>query len=501
MKNLKLVVVSLGLLGTAACAQRINLTGGADAPGAPGAAGTATPLPPLPTREVAASRSVAADGALGLSVPPVPVTFETQGKVLKVNVQPGQKVKIGDLLAELDDQALKDAAALAREALALQEAQIKQANAPKTAQAGELDSAKAALASSQSRLNEVKRGATFSDINSARAALESAQARYAEVIKPTAASDLASAEANVLVVQKRLENARSGASPADLEQSLRSWNQAKNSLYGSQISRDAQCGNGRESSAQCKSSEATVGQSFESERAAAARYETLKTPTEAGIRAAESDLAVAQKRVDDLKIGATQDRIKSANAEVQSAQARLNALYLQNSSDKQTQAFAEVASAESRLKQLTDPAPLTAETKAVQAVQLANAKASVERAERNLVKAKLLAPCDCTVQDVNVSVGANATGAAMTLVDTRQVVFRTSNLSELNLGQIKVANVASVRLKPYDKTFAGKVSAILPSSSGVQGTSALFTVIIALDPATEDFLPGMTGQAEIAVSK
>jgi hypothetical protein len=43
------------------------------------------------------------------------------------------------------------------------------------------------------------------------------------------------------------------------------------------------------------------------------------------------------------------------------------------------------------------------------------------------------------------------------------------------------------------------VRAILPQSSGTQGSNALFTVIVELDPAGEALLPGMLGEAEIEV--
>ena len=41
------------------------------------------------------------------------------------------------------------------------------------------------------------------------------------------------------------------------------------------------------------------------------------------------------------------------------------------------------------------------------------------------------------------------------------------------------------------------VTAIVPQSAGAQGGTALFTVLITLDPTKAQILPGMTGRAEI----
>ena len=364
---------------------------GATAPGID----TPTPLPPLPTREVAAVQSIAADGALALNLPVVALAFETTGRITAVNALPGQRVQAGDVLGTLDDQALQDALAQAREQLSLTEAQIRNTAAGTAVRQSDVDSAQAALNQSWLAYQEVKSG-------------------------PTASS---------------------------VELSLRSWNAARNSLYSSQISRDAECGR-NENSAGCKSQNASVGSSYENERRSYQQYLDAQKP---------------------------------------------------GTSAQLSQSYANVASAQARLKQLTDPAPVTDESKKLAQVQFDNAKSNVERAQRNLAKARLLSPCNCTVQDVTAAAGASAGGVAVTLLQSNSIVFKTNNLSERDLGSIKVGSAARIRLKPYEKDFAAKVISILPQSTGVQGNVAIFTVVLQLEPATEELLPGMTGQAEIAV--
>lgn len=408
------------------------------------AAADGTPIA-VPTRLINAVTTIPADGTLALTTPLINLAFDTSGKVASINVKPGQKVTRGDVIATLDEQALKDSLDQAREQLALTEAQIKESAVGTAVRKSDLDSAKASVTTAYARLAEAKKGAATTDIEQAKALLE--------------------------VSQGKLRQAKLGATEAEREAALRSWNNSKNSLWSAQLSRDANCARDN-NTVQCKSNQAQVGSAFENERAAYAKYQdTLKPPAAETVRAAE--------------------------AEVASAQSRLNTLLSQNSPEKLASYYADVTSAEARLKQLTEPAPVTDEKKKVVEIQLTNSRASVERAERNLAKAKLVAPCDCIVQDVNVVVGGNASGTAVTLVDTNSVVFKTTNVSERDLASIKVGNNATVRLKAYDKNFAGKVSAILPQSSGVQGTTAIFTVLIKLDSAKEDLLPGMTGQAQI----
>ncbi|HQV27232.1 MAG TPA: biotin/lipoyl-binding protein [Thermoflexales bacterium] len=397
MRNIRRLFLPLlaGMLVLGACSVQNPF-----ATGDRGAA-SATPAPtvvPLPTAVLVSRATVAVDGALALALPATQLGFETTGRVIEVNAVPGTKVKKGVVLARLDDVALQDALAQAREQLGLVEARQAQAAAPATARQPDVDSAKASL--------------------------NAAYAAYTDLTKrPT----------------------QSG-----IEQALRSWNQAKNQLWSAQIARDSACALSREAIA-CKTNEASVGAAFEAERGAYQRYL-------------------------DAQRGATAQEL--------------------------AQAYSSIASADARLKQLTEPVTQTVEQRQLAATELSQAKSAVARAERNLSRAALLSPCDCTVQDVTIAVGSAASSApAFVLAQTSALVFRSSNLSERDLAAIRVGAAATLRLKPFDRTFTGRVSAILPQASGTQGNAAIFTIVIDVDPADAlldaELLPGMTGQAEI----
>ncbi len=358
----------------------------------------------LPKRVVATTTSVAADGTLTLTTPLINASFDTTGKVTAVNVVPGQAVKTGDVLAELDPGTLQTTLQQAQQALALQKAQIAKSLAP----------------------------AKQTDIDNAKAALNSAYAAY-----------------NTL---------KSGPTATTVEQALRSWNQAKNSLYSSQLDRDQTCGikPGYSSDddwkkalggANCKRADMSVQQSEMRERTAYNAYVTAQQPT------SQNDLTPAWASV---------------------VQAQTSLATLQNGvSDQQ---------------------------KAIYDLQIKQVETTVERAQRNLLAVRLLSPCNCVVQEAPLSVGATASSAsAITLLDLSEITFQTTNLNERDVVNMKSGLPATIRLKAFTETFTGTVDAVLPVSSGTLSTVALYTVILRLDTTNVDLRPGMTGQAEISL--
>jgi multidrug resistance efflux pump len=359
---------------------------GADSGSAAGVAPGARPTA-LPTRAVAASATVAVDGQLELATPLITVSPESSGQVTAVRVLPGQSVKKGDVLAELDSADLETAVQKARETLALKQAQIANSLAP----------------------------ATQAEIDNAQAALSSAYAAYNEL--------------------------KAGASASDVETALRNWNKAKNSLYSSQLSRDETC----------------------------ARQSNTCEQAQLSVKSAELNERAAYQQTLDAQQPAGQDEL--------------------------TKAWSSVMQAKSSLANLQEGA--SDEQKKVYDLQLRQAEISLARAERDLARASLVSPCDCVVQDVTLAAGAS--GGSVTLLDTSQVKFYTTNLNERDVVKLQAGQAATIRLKAFTQTFTGTVSAFLPLSSGTLGSVALYTAVIDLDPAGAALLPGMTGQAEITL--
>ena len=296
------------------------------------------------------------------------------------------------------------------------------------------------------RLDDTALQDTLTD---AQLQLRALEAQIAQQQTPASKADIASARAALASARMNLQVAQRGATPEELDQARIAWESARSAYLAAQVKRDVECGPplGKES-LPCQSQEAAYGNAYESERSALERYEFLKLPP-------------------------TPDKIAQARQSVVQAQARLSEL----------------------------EAGTRAEQQDVFDAQLSQARSAVKRAQDNLINAIVLSPCDCVVQEVNVNIGVVPKGNAFTLIDLNGLQFRTTNLSERDLGSIKAGDGATVRMKAFDERFNAKVAAVVPQSSGEQGSVALFTVILDLDAGGQTILPGMTGQAEIEIGE
>lgn len=368
-------------------------------------AGAAAQAPAQPTRVVSANTVIAVDGALALQTPLVSLTFGSASKVASVKVAPGQLVKMGDVLAELDKTDLNTALQKAQDALTLQKAQIANSSAP----------------------------ATKADVDNAKTSLNAAYAAYATL--------------------------KNGPDAHTVEQARISWNQAKNNLAQSQLSRDVTC-------------HFVAGKTTEAEMAAQI--------------AGDLDCKVADRNAKNAELRAQTAYQSYVDAQKPATDGDL------------AKAWSSVAQAQASLAKLQ--AGTSAAQKAIYDLQLKQAQLSVDRATRDLGNATLVSPCDCAVQDVGLVAGGVGTGA-ITLLDTAKIKFYTTNLNERDVAAVKAGQSVTLRLKAFDKTLSGKVENVLPASSGAASGAALFTAVIGVDKTEANLLPGMTGQAEITVPK
>jgi HlyD family secretion protein len=358
----------------------------------------------LPTRAVVVEDTVTVDGALTAAIPVISIGFEASGRVTKVNIVGGQRVKTGEVLAEIDDANLRESLLIAKEKLALQRANIANSLLP----------------------------STETDVRGAEASLSSAYAAYNELKK--------------------------GPKSTSVEQALRSLNQQKNSLYNTQLSRDLVC-------------RIQPGVSTDDYVAA--------------VKARDPDC-----REIDLNVQAAELRLRNAEQQYRDAQKPATSADL-------TRAWSNIVQAQSTLARLKRG--VSAEQKAIYELQIKQSELAVARAERALKNTQLISPCECVVQGSTLSIGALSAGSAVTLLDTRQLHFRTTNLSERDVVTLAQGQPVNVRFKAFDQIFAGKVMAILPQSSGQLNGAALYTALISLETPDQTLLPGMTGQAEISL--
>ncbi len=195
----------------------------------------------------------------------VDLAFKSAGRVAEVNVQAGDRVRAGQVLAALEMTDLK---------LALAQAE-------------------ATLRINQARLEQARKGPDESEVMAAKAQLESAQAAYRQLLAGPSEDEKRAAMAAV-------ERAR-----AALEQAQAAYDQVANMPNVGMLPQSVQL------------RDATI----ELERAEAQYRITIAPPTEAQIAQAQAQIAQAQANLDRLLKGPSAEEIEIAEAQVAQAQA------------------------------------------------------------------------------------------------------------------------------------------------------------------------------------
>lgn len=409
-----LVLMMLILVGCwQGTAQVVELGGTATAVPADDSAPTATPIPTGVT--------VLADGVVQAARPLLPLAFETGGKLLAVNARPGDAVQAGQVIATLDDAALRETIAN----VTLQAAQAE------------------------------------NGVAQAQAELDRLLAWQPDELV------IAAAEANLTAAQTALENAQT--SDAAAGNSLTSANvsitQAQRTLADAQKAYDTAFDPGRE----WELNDPWRADFLKAERDGATRAVTM----------AQEQLRVAQANYALAAAGLNNDTAVSAQANLMNAQQAL-------AQAQQGPKPEEITAARLRLQQAQ--------------IGLEQSQLALQQAENALAKAQLVAPWSGMVLTVDAAPGALVGGGSpiVTLLDTTQLEFHTTNLSERDLAQIEPGDAVLVTLKTYpNDPLAGTVVRIGLQAAGTVGDAATFPVIIALDAAGLDIRPGMTGRAEI----
>ncbi|MBI2939460.1 MAG: HlyD family efflux transporter periplasmic adaptor subunit [Chloroflexi bacterium] len=210
--------------------------------------------------------------------------FRQSGRLSKLYVETGAKVKEGDLLAELDTATLKTRLAQAKVNTEVAELRLAQA-ADRSSSDSDVAAAAAALARTEAdharavaQLEQLKRGATAADLSAADQA----------VVK---------AEADLRAAENALAKLKAGPTEDAIRAAELAVEKARNDRWGAQIDRDRNCG------AQPKT-------------ATCVRYE-------ASLAAVQTVLDRALVELDRLKSGPRQEDVDASEKNVASARAAL----------------------------------------------------------------------------------------------------------------------------------------------------------------------------------
>jgi HlyD family secretion protein len=308
------------------------------------------------------------------------------------------------------------------------------------------------------------------------------QVKTGQVLATLDTSDLqfqvANAQSALVVAQAKLEQTKAGPTATDLavvQQAKLKLDQAKNSLWAAQVSRDAIKGRGSSSPEAKKQAEVSVAN-------------------------AEIAVQLAQQAYEDAQKPATVQQVQSALAQVKTAQDNLTKLQTSPTPSDIAAAEAQLAQAQSNLAKLTQGP--TAQDLAIAQAGVDQANIALQQAKLKLQQVQLVAPFDGTVTSVNITPGQDAgtDATAIGLIDIHNLKI-DGQLAEVDIAKVKLGQPAEITLDALPgKTLTGKVTQIAPAGTIQQGV-VNYPVMVSLtnpDPAVK---PGMTANVNIVVDE
>ena len=394
---------------------------------------------PTPVPTVAPSLVILADGKVVIGQPILPLSFESSGKLLTLNVQPGQKVAAGEIIGTLDNQSLADN---------VRSAELR------------VRSAESSLAAAESTLYDLENWEPDEQaIAMAEANIESAKAGVDNAVARDNAAYSGLTSANITIQQAQRELAEAQAAYDNAFSEAREWETHYTEPICETFQGEQQCQN------------YTWAQRIQDERKGAISR----------LQAAKEQLQIAQSSYAVQAASTSNNSAVSAETQLLSAEQELIRA-LKGPTDTQ------IATAKADIEQ--------------RQIALETEQFALEQAIAALEHGTLKAPWDGVVLSVDAMVGA-AVGPGSTIVkllDTSAFEFHTTNLSERDLTQIKTGQAAQLMLKSYpDEVVTGTVTRVGLQSTGKVGDAAIFPVIIQLDNdnVNIDIRAGMTGRVEI----
>jgi len=367
-------------------------------------------------------------------------TFQVEGVITEIEVEVGDTVEAGDLLATLETIDLERAVDRAELALKVQQNALDQLQEPATS--AEIKAAQENLTAAQENLAELQVGPSVAEINAAETTLAAAQASYQELLDGASEAELTELSADLHKTYITLQQAQEAYNKIAYADTVGSSQQAM----------DLQT--------------ATID------------YDTAK---------ASYDLSTEP---------ASTAEIQAALQAIQEAQVQLESLEVTKA--ELTSAEAQVAEAEASLEELLN-GPTEAE---IQEAELAieQAQIDLQEAEADLSYAQLLAPIDGTITVIDAVVGEKVTtdiSAGIYIADLTALEL-TVSVSEVDIGKVSVGQPAQISLDAYpDRAFSGEVTRIAPTSVSDTGV-VNYEVAIQLDDLNLDGVKaGMTAVASL----
>ena len=368
------------------------------------------------------------------------VTAGLSGRIDKVAVSEGDRVRAGQTLLALDDASARAGVAQAQ----------------------------AALDAAQANHALLLADPSEATVRQAQAAVDAAQATLNGLKAQPRAETVTQAESNWISAQATLDALLSGPSESDLEAAQLRIEEARGALWAAQATRDATCGSRALAESQCDSAEA-------------------------GVLVAESAVQQAKLALRTLEEGAADEAITQARQAVRAAEAQRDLAREPLTSHDLNVAQAQVEQAQATLDALlADPSQ---ERVAASQALVAQAEAGLQTAQTQLAMLTISAPIDGTLIDLSAYDGQwLAPGQPLaSLADLSVLLVETTDLSELDVPRIAVGSPADIEIEALGLTVDGVVQEIAPLADTLGG-DVVYRAKLALDQQPAGLRAGMSAE-------
>ena len=375
----------------------------------------------------------------------VNLSFGTTGVVTKVNVQVGDRVVAGQVLAQLDTSNLQ---------LQLQNAQVN-------------------LKIAQDNLAKAQNPNSAQDIATARSQVDAAQANYNTLAAGASSADIAAAQGAVVSAQAAYNAAvqSAGTSNSQLEAAAAAVQKAQVAVQVAQAAYDKIANN----------------------------PQIAMTSQAATLQGATIDYNTAKANYDSLAAttgSSATSQVQAARSQVDQAQANLAKLRNQVTPDAITAAKATVDQAKNNLEKLLAGSDVNTLDIALNGVDQADI--AVKQAQLALQQAEIVAPFDSVVTVLNLIIGQSAASAStqVQVADLEHLEI-VVNMAEVDIPTIKVGQPIQITLDALPNlTLQGKVIEMAPAGTLTQGV-VNYPVTVSIDNPPDTVKAGMTASLNV----
>ncbi|SDO29602.1 RND family efflux transporter, MFP subunit [Paenibacillus sp. yr247] len=422
------------------------------------------------------------------------LSSKVSGRITSLDVNVGDKVKVGQSLAHIDTTVLQQSLEQSKSDLALSQVQY---NKTVNDQTNSLALAQKALA--------VQQAAYEKTINDQKNAVALAQTQLNNAIT-TQQNSIETAKQGVSTAQVGFSKAQTDAATAvtvaqtnlnsQLDSLLTTQNNNINTYqlnvqqavaaYNTAVQTGKDIDN---AFAKLQNAQLTLQQAQQSQYKDTQSAQQSLTSLQNALLTAQSSQAVQ----------VAQETLNSALLTLANTQATAAAqLDLSRTQLAQSQSSQDITknSAEATLEQSKQALKTAQSTDSLQvsAAQLQQSQTKLKILSEQLQDGVLTSPVTGIVSSILVPVGQNTGQSAVMSIATVDPVLATVNISEASIGKIKTGLSMSVKIPTLNKSFDGLVYAIHPT---MDPTSKSFLVDIKINDDNHEVLPGMFAESSL----